>query len=314
MVNKRLIESLNKAGAFASTGWNRRQVDAVIEAALGEGQSAQRDRASGQTSLFDMGGMEETVQEMNQQPDLPEWPEPELLQYEKDMLGLYISSHPLENHAQTLRSFNTVRLAELRDLKEGAEVSLGGLVNTVRTIITSKGGKMAFVGLETLEGTCEITVFADLYEQTAHLLTPDSIVMVTARVNYRNDEPSLLANSILEIDQAEQHLTRAVHIRLRTAQLAAETVDRLAETLGQAKGPCDVFLHCQKNGREYVVHAIDACTVAPSSDLKQRVERLLGPNSLWYSSGNGLPSHNPPQIKEPEQPRWKQRKRAMGEG
>src|SRR5690606_13770922 len=94
-VNRRLIESLNRAGAFGSTGWNRRQVEATIEGALSEGQISQRDRDAGQTSLFEVLEDDVSEQTMHQKPDMDEWPESELLAFEKEMLGLYVSSHPL---------------------------------------------------------------------------------------------------------------------------------------------------------------------------------------------------------------------------
>jgi len=313
MVNRRLIESLNKAGAFASTGWNRRQVDATIDTALSEGQSAQRDRASGQTSLFEMSGMEESVTTMHQKPDLPEWPEPELLQFEKEVLGLYISSHPLAPHAETLRQFSTVRLIDLPEQKEGQEVALGGLVGTVKTHFTNQGKKMAFMTLETLEGSVELTVFNDLYETAYEMLVPDAIVMLGARVNFRNGEPSLLATKILSMDDAQEQFTRAVHVRLQAADLGEKLLDKLADALDQARGTCDVYLHCHTPAAgEVVVHAVDACRAAPSPALREQVEQLLGPGSIWYSAGMGLPTHEPMRVVTPEVPRWKKRKEAVG--
>ncbi len=308
VLNRRLVESLNKAGAFASTGWNRRQVEAVIENALSEAQIAQRERASGQTSLFDMLGADAAEEiTMHVKPDLPEWPEYELLQYEKEMLGLYVTSHPLDRHKAVLRRFSTINMADRPDLAEGQEVIFGGLISGVKTHLTSRG-KMAFLTIETLEGSCEVTVFSDLYEQKASLLLTDSIAMITAKVNYRNNEAGFIAVNILPIEEAERQLTKAVHIRVPVSALKDGEVNKLAEILGESRGACDVFLHVlTPEYTEVIIHATSACRVSPTRALRINVEELLGEGSFWCSAGMGMPSHTPPKISAPEQPRWKRR-------
>lgn len=308
-VNKRLIESLNRAGAFGGTDWNRRQVEAVIENAMEEGQIAQRDRASGQTSLMDLFGEEETEQTLRQKPDLLEWPESELLQYEKEMLGLYVSSHPLARHAETIQRFSSVHLGDLPELRESQEVTLGGLISGVKTHITGRGGKMAFLTFETLEGHTEVTVFSDLFEKKPGLIVQDMIVMLRARVSYRNQAPGLIATDIIPIEDAEKEFTTAVHIRMQTAGLDDVLVERLAEVLGSRPGRCDVYLHCLTPSRDEVtVHATGSCRVSASRNLRAEIEGLLGEDCIWFSAGMGLPSHTPARVKEPEEPRWKQRK------
>ena len=306
LVNRKLIESLNKAGAFAGTGWNRRQVDASIEAALSEGQIAQRERESGQTSLFDMCGMEETAQTMHQKPDLLEWPEAELLQYEKEMLGLYVTSHPLTRHALVLERFSSLRLADLPQMKEDTMVTLGGLISTSRVFITKNGRKMAFLGLETLEGACEVTVFSDLFEEKSALLVPDALVTLSARVNFRNGEPSLIAEKVIPLEETEKHFTKAIHIRFAAEALQDNTAESLAKLLGDAKGSCDVYLHCLLPTREEVVlHATDACRVTPGRPLQRAIEGLLGEDTVFLSGGMGLPSHTKESSARPAKPRWK---------
>jgi DNA polymerase-3 subunit alpha len=278
---------------------------------LSEAQIAQRDRASGQTSLFDMCDVEEAAQVIHAKPDVPEWPEHELLQFEKEMLGLYVSSHPLAQHSDTLRRFCTVRLADLAEKREGEEVVVGGIITNVKTHITGKGNKMAFLTVDTLEGACEVTVFSDLYEAKSGLLLPDTILLIPAKVNYRNSEPSLLANALIPIDEAEKQLARAVHIRIETVGRTDEQIERLAEVLGEHRGTCDVYLHCvTPEAGEVTVHASVACRVTASRPLRVAVEELLGPDTYWCSAGMGLPSHAAPKVAAPEQPRWKKRRDA----
>ncbi|HOS02711.1 MAG TPA: DNA polymerase III subunit alpha [Candidatus Hydrogenedentes bacterium] len=290
-VNRRVIESMNRAGAFASTGWNRRQVEDSLDAALSEGQLSQRERDAGQTSLFDLVASDapEAVT-MHQKPDLPEWPENELLAFEKEMLGLYVSSHPLAKCAKILQRFTNVSIADLPDLRENQEVQLGGIIAAVKHYTTQRGKKMAFVTLETLEGSCEITVFNDIYEQRAGLLVPDAIVMAPSKATRRNGEISLLAIDIVSLEEAESTLSKAAHalIDLRTVDDA--TLVQLAEVFGSEPGKCDVYLHCTaENGDVVTVLATSVCRVNPVPALRDRVQALLGPDAFWFSGGNGLP-------------------------
>lgn len=308
VVNKRLIESLTRAGAFESTGWNRRQVESVIETALEEGQISQRDRASGQISMLDLFGETAAEGAMHQKPDLLEWPDSELLQNEKEVLGLYVSSHPLARHAEVIERFSTVSLVDLGELRENQEVTIGGLVSGIKTHLTNRG-KMAFLTFETLEGHTEVTVFSDLFEQKAGLFVQDMIMMLRARVSYRNQAPSLVAVEVIPIEDAEKELTTAVHIRVQTPGLDDVLVERIAEIVGARPGTADVYLHCVTPQRDEVtVHATSSCRVAPSRALRTEIENVLGEGCIWFSAGMGLPSHNTPKIVAPEEPRWKQRK------
>ena len=311
---RRLIESLNKAGAFRSTGWSRSQVEAVLDQAIGEGQSAQRDRLVGQTSLFDMSGMEEAVVTMRQKPDIPEWDEQSLLKMEKEVLGLYASSHPLTRYVHILDTFGTVRPSELNDLPDGKEVNIGGLIGTIKTHITGQGKKMAFVTMETLEGNCEVTLFSDIYEQVAPWMQPDTIVMLQARISYRNSEAGLLASLIIPIEDAEKYLTRAIHVRVNSDKVEQKTLQKLAEKLVARQGNCDVYLHCVSENQtgEVVVHATEACRAAYYPELRTTITKMLDdPDAMWFSAGMGLPSHAP--IAEtPPEPAWKRRRAAAG--
>lgn len=309
MINRRLIESMNKAGAFASTQWNRRQVAEVIEGALNEGQVAQRERASGQISLFDMGDLGGEMI-LHAKPELLEWPDHELLQHEKDMLGLYVSGHPLSRHANLLNRYATALPVDLTELREKQEVVLGGMVGAVKIYHGGKG-KMAFLTLETREGSCEVTVFSDLYEQKGGLLTADAIVMIRARVNYRNNEPGFVAEELFPIEEAEAHLTKAIHVKI-PENVEESRVERLAVLLGEMRGTCDVYLHCDSSEfGEVVIHATSACRVAATPKLRRGVAELFGEQAIWFSSGMGLPTHEQPRSAAPEQPRWKKKRSAV---
>jgi len=312
LVNRRCIESLNQAGAFAGMGWNRRQVEAILDQALGEGQSAQRDRDVGQFSLFDMDGMEDTMATMHQKPDLPDYPDHEVLQMEKEMLGLYISSHPLDPYLEIIDRFGTANLASLSEYKEGETVFVAGSITSVRIHVTKTNKRMAFVALETRQGLMEVTVFSDTFEQKAGIIAQDMIVMIPARVNYRNDEPGLVANDVFPIEDAERYLVKAVHVKLEGPALQGERLQKLAELLGNAKGDCDVYLHCTTAlGKAVTIHATEACLVPATRQFRYAIEEIAGMDSVWCTGGMGLPTHRPEEIKVREQKPWERKKSAQ---
>lgn len=309
MVNRRCIESLNKAGAFTGMDWNRRQVEAVLDQALGEGQSAQRDRDAGQFSLFDMDGMEDTMATMHQKPDLPEYPDHEVLQMEKELLGLYISSHPLDPYADILKRFCSPNLGMLREYKDGETVNAGGVISTLRIHVTKTNKRMAFVNLETLQGPVEVTVFSDVFEQKAGIITQDMIVMMPSKVGYRNDEPGLLANDVFALEDSEKHLSRAVHVRIPQEHMVPEQLDRLAELLGNSRGNCDVYLHCRTaEGRDVTIHPHEACLVPATRPFLRAVEAIVGHDNAWLSGGMGLPTHRPQEIAPREKKPWEKKR------
>lgn len=293
-ITSRVIESLNKAGAFTGTDWNRRQVAEVMEQAISLGQALQRERDAGQISLFDLGGEQEVYDPSCEKPDLPEWPEDELLTFEKEMLGLYVTSHPLRSHEALIHRLSTLALGDLAEKEENSLVNVLGIITEAKKIYSRKGDPMAFLTLETLQGPCEITVFSRLFAEKKDLLFEDSIIACKARVNIRDDKHTLLAENIYPIEEAEAALATAVHVRLSPEQQNHETVHKLAVLLGDAHGTCDVFLHCVHPSRsEVVIHATSACLVEPSSGLQRQVEALLGEGTYFISSGMGLPSHRP---------------------
>ena len=312
MVNRRCIESLNRAGAFVGMGWNRRQVEAALDQALGEGQSAQRDKDAGQFSLFDMDGMADTMATMHQKPELPEYPDHEVLQMEKEMLGLYISSHPLDPYLELIDRFGTANLANLSEYKEGQTINVAGSVATVRIHVTKTNKRMAFIALETLQGLIEVTVFADTFEQKAGLIAQDMIVMIPARINYRNDEPGLVAVDVYAIEDSERQLVKALHVNLEGEALQEERISKLAELLGNAKGEHDVYLHCTTAmGKEVTVHATEACMVPVTRQFRYAIEEIAGHDTVWLSAGMGLPSHTPEEIYVREKKPWERNKKAQ---
>ena len=199
LANRKVVESLIRVGALNALG-HPAQLLLGLDDALAAGQAAQRDRNSGQTSLFDMGVDQGTVLE-RPLPVTPETPVRERLRWEKELLGLYLSDHPMGEVADRVGLFVTAYSGDLRDESlDGQRVVLGGIVAGSRTVITKSKSTMAVVTLEDLQGTIEVVVFPKTYEQTLGFWRDGAILLVAGRVDHRGEEASLLADSVWNWD------------------------------------------------------------------------------------------------------------------
>lgn len=312
-INIRVVDSLNKSGAFAGTDWNRQQVALVMEQALQIAQSQAKERESGQTSLFDLAAHDDSFSVYPEKPDAREWSSDELLAFEKEMLGLYVSSHPLRSQEDLVKRFTNVNLNDLAEKREGEEVLLTGIITEVTKIYSKKGDPMAFFTVESLQGPCEMIAFTRTYEDKKDLLLEDNIVTCRVRVNFRDEKPSLIVDNVVLLEEAEALLTSAMHIHLNAEQQDEATLHRLACILGKGEGTCDVYLHCQHPEEgEVIILATDACRVTVTGDLETEIEELLGMNTVFASAGMGLPSHTPPRVVVDENARFR-RRRGSGE-
>lgn len=200
-VSKRVMESLIKCGALDSLGIRRSQLMAAMDSCVDAAQKRQKDRASGQISLFDFTGAADTAATAGFiMPDIAEYPKKELLAMEKEILGLYISGHPLREYEDLLKqrtSHNTAQLAELTDEEN---VITGGMISFIRRITTRKGEPMAFLMLEDLLGAVEVVVFPGVYKKSSHLFGHDQPLLVKGRINSRDEEVKILAEEIVHLE------------------------------------------------------------------------------------------------------------------
>jgi len=201
LVNRKVLEALAKVGALNELG-HPAQVLLGLDDAINAGQSAQRDRISGQTSLFDLVADDTTVLE-RPLPKATEVPVRERLRWEKELLGLYLSEHPMGEVAEQVGQYVTAFSSDLKDESlDGQRVVIGGIVTGFRRVITKAGATMGVATLEDLQGTIEVVVFPKMYEQTAATWTEGTILLVAGRIDHRGDEVSLLADLAVDWDGA----------------------------------------------------------------------------------------------------------------
>jgi DNA polymerase-3 subunit alpha len=276
--NKKTIESLIKAGAFDSLGHSRKGLMAVYLEAIDSVIETKRAEAIGQ---FDLFGGESATSVSNVALDIPsgEWEKAMLLSYEREMLGLYVSDHPLLGIEHVLRSGTDMSISELLD--DGGHhdqiVTIGGLITSVTRKVTRQGASWAVVTIEDLEGSIEALFFSNTYNQYALTLTEDRIVLVRGRVDKREDQVRFTA---LEMKNADVSAgpTGPLVITLPINQCTPPVVDRMKEILRSHPGKREVHLHLDENGMRTVMKLETLITSSPS--LSADLKSILGPNCL----------------------------------
>ena len=282
--NKRVIESLVKAGAFDSLGHTRRGLIAVHAEAVDLVLETKRAEAIGQFDLFGASEDAETAGFTSELTiPLGEWEKAILLSHEREMLGLYVSDHPLFGVEHVLAANADCSVAELMgdgERPDGAIVTLGGLVTNLQRKVTRQGNAYAVAVIEDLEGAIEAMFFPSTYQLVAPHLHEDRIVLVKGRLDRREDVPKLIAMemSLPDLDAAESK--GPVVISLPVARCVPPVVDRLKEVLSAHPGTVEVHLQLQSGGRTTVMRLDDRLRVRPSPALYGDVKALLGQGSV----------------------------------
>ena len=281
--NKRVVESLIKSGAFDSLGHTRKGLVTIHEQVVDAAVDIKRAEAHGQFDLF--GGLEADADDaLTTRGDIPigEWDKTVLLAHEREMLGLYVSDHPLHGAERLLASHTDRTIAALlMDERADATIAtVGGLVTAVQRKTTKQGSPWAIVTLEDLEGSVDIMVFPQTYAAVSTLLVDDSVVIVRARVDRSDDDGVRLV--ALEISQPDlsEAVSGPVRVSMAAARCIPPLVERLKEVLAGHPGTTEVHLHLTGGAKTTVLRLDDRLRVTPSPALYGDLKALLGANCL----------------------------------
>lgn len=281
LVNKRVIESLIKCGAFDSLGFKRSNLMASVDRAMEAAASAQRDKAQGQFSLLDVLAEKKagTFQDPPL-PDLPEWPRDQLLAGEKETLGFYLTGHPLAEFEDEVRKVSSIRVAELSELSDRQSVRLCGVVNSIKEVTTKNGDRMAFVTLEDPTGTVDLVLFPKSYKEAHSFLGKDVPLYVKGELDLTEEGVKILASEILPLEAISKGKTRTVRITLPTGTTPADLY-RLQDLLKGHSGPCPLHLTLDLGieGR-VTIAAGPRFSLCSSHEMKAAVEALLGEGTV----------------------------------
>ena len=237
------VEALIKAGSFDRLGGNRAQMMAGLERAMQTGAGMQADLASGQMNFFEeMTQNEGYAEDKNHLPDVPPWPEQQMLTFEKQVLGFYVTSNPLSQHAEDINIFSTCNTGRLGQVKAEKEVVVGGMIARIRYNIIKNGrnagAKMAVIMLEDLQGQVEVVVFPKVYVKTHVLLEEEQIVILEAEVQKTENTVKLIGEKIVPIEQAENEWTSGIVIHVDGARHGTEIFDRIKPVIEGYPGDC----------------------------------------------------------------------------
>ena len=282
--NKRVVESLVKAGAFDSLGHTRRGLLSVHEQVIDAAIDLKRAEAVGQFDLFGGLGEETPDSGMGIRPDIPlgEWDKTVLLAHEREMLGLYVSDHPLYGLEQALAAATDCSIAQVHAdaVGDGQVVTVAGLVTGVQRKTTKQGSVWAIVTVEDLEGAIEVMVFPQSYQAAATLLADDAVLLVRGRVDRPDeDSPRLVALEITAPDVSTAP-SGPVRLTMPAARCTPPVVARLKEILAAHPGTTEVHLHLVSGAKTSVMRLDDRLRVTPDSALFADLKALLGPACL----------------------------------
>ncbi len=298
-VNRATLEALIKCGAFDSTGGHRAQLMAALDRAIEMGQQAQADKRSGQMNMFaaltESAGNSPLPKVEHPLPDVPPFSNADMLKHEKDVLGFYITSHPLTEHQSLIEHFSTDSTRDAMNRSEGTDVTIGGMLSQVRTRIAksgrSAGQKWAIINLEDLEGSIEGMVFADKYaelvERDPALVSPESIVFVKGKIDRKRETPCLVVNDIISMSEAVQRLATALLIKLDPSKHTPAVLAQVRDILKASHGNTPVYVEMPVNGSQQVMIRLDTeLFIKPSTTLRQDLEMILG-NGCAVLTGAG---------------------------
>ncbi|MBI3570194.1 MAG: DNA polymerase III subunit alpha [Gammaproteobacteria bacterium] len=278
-VNRRVHESLIRAGALDGLGAHRAALMASMNAALAAADQHSRNREAGQVDIF---GATAAPTEAHVYENVAEWSEEQRLEGEKETLGLYLTGHPIARYAEELKNITDATIAELKPSTDSTVV-VAGLVVAQRTMQTRRGDRMAFVTLDDRTGRLELAVFSDLYAQSRELLAKDTLLVVEGQVSV--DEYTggfkMSAEKLYNIDQARAAFSARLVIDVNADQAGNGFVEELKEILSPAaQGKCPVYLHYLGPRAEAEIVLGEEWRISPTNTLLERLSRLAGESNV----------------------------------
>jgi DNA polymerase-3 subunit alpha len=288
-LTRKTIEALVKTGACDSFGQTRATLFAQIERTLSRAASILSDKQKGQSSLF--GALEEKAPPMPEAiSNLPEWPQHELLAHEKELLGFYVTGHPLTPFAPILEKYTLTNLAKLAELPNRSQTRIGGMISAVTHGFSKKSGKpYSMVTLEDLDGSVQLLVMND-HEKFRPLLEANKAILVIGEVSTGEDKPKIFPQEIFPLEDAPKKYTKQVHLRLHTAHLKPEDFESVREIVAANPGKCPLLLCFMRPAGETIfVDTNERFGVAPSLKLQHAVDTRFGEETYYAKIDTSLP-------------------------
>lgn len=276
-VNKRVLESLVKSGAFDFASQNRAALFAVLDKAIESGAKSQRDRLSGQTDLFaSLMGADPAASAEPSLPNVKAWGHKELLAYEKDALGFYASGHPLEEYADSIKAMAKTDSGNIAEFTPGDIVSMGGVILEVAAKTTKKGDRFALFRLEDQFGSVKIVCWPEQFNKYKNLIQNDEAVLIKGKLELNDEtDASIIAQEITPLESAKAKAARVMILKMNEASIVQQNLQRLNDLIGSNSGGTPLF---------FEVATLDGCIVR------------LRPNQFFRVSASALLAEQIEQI------------------
>lgn len=273
-VNKKVIESLIKAGAFDSLGIKRAEAMEFMNALFNSSAKIHTARVFGQQSIFN-GSSEESTQ------TIAEWSSDELLKYEKEALGFYITGHPLTKYERDLKKIGTKKTSELEEVADGAEVKIGGILRGIKKVQTkAKAEIMAYLILEDAEGNIEVIVFPDLYRNYLPLLQKDTPLLIKGTIDKTEKGIKVISTEISRLDGIELRNKSKVEINLRYPFSESGSLKMLNALIAESKGEYPLYLRIFLEDAEALIAT--GVKISPDNEMIHRIEEIAGKGAVVF--------------------------------
>jgi len=280
LANHKVLESLIKCGAMDCFGSSRAKMFTSLDAILERAQKVQKEKSSGQLSFFDQSithnGFGKITDALT---ECKEWPEPQLLSFEKDMLGFYVSGHPLARYAKQLKRFVSCSTASLHEHKDQDTIKIVGLISKIKQTLTrAKQEKMAILKLEDLEGSIEVLVFPRAFAKVSRYILPNTIAHVRGTLNLTEDTPKIIVEDLFPFEEIYKLIT-AMSINL--SGIKENIFESLKTLLSEHKGSVPIYLRIDTPAKSRVQMVVgENLYVLPSEKLIQELDEMLGEERL----------------------------------
>ncbi|MFC1512756.1 DNA polymerase III subunit alpha, partial [bacterium] len=279
-VNKKVVESLIKAGAFDCLDYKRSALIEGLDKIMGMVSRSIKDDTPLQCSLF--AGMEDAIQTKEDLPDIDEWHEHQILSCEKEVLGFYMSGHPLAHLAKDLKAIVPNSIADIKKLNQGEDLMIGGIITKLRKIKTKKGDYMAVIIVEDTEDEIEVVMFPRMFRDiNEEVITVDNIVVVKGKIDTTRDEVKLLAGTVIPFKDAKKSFIRKLVVNLKTAGLEQDMLTELKNIFIENPGNCEVlFKMITPIHGDVLIKSQEYITV--EQDMEQKIKNLFGEEAITY--------------------------------
>ncbi|MFQ6116004.1 MAG: OB-fold nucleic acid binding domain-containing protein, partial [bacterium] len=280
LVNKKVLESLIQAGAMDSLDGHRAQKLEAVEMAINFAQTSQAMKLKRQTSIFDV---DETASlPYPPLPLVPQWSSNESLAREKEMLGFYVSGHPLSRFEKEVKTFATVTLEALDTIPDGSPVKVCGIITECKTVVDRKSNQMAFFTLEDFYGTAEVIAFSKIYESYRDLIQPDSMIFISGRTNSREDEETkILCDQVVPLSEIWEHYGKNLHLTMDASGVDDPMLSQVTEILEQNPGDCNLFINLKIPEAKQQVIRSKKLKVNPAPEVIFKLRDILGRENVW---------------------------------